>query len=62
MRALVLVMLAACGTTAPSGPASVAQLDCKRLGPNGTGFMFDSQYDVALGPERAHVVALAPGR
>lgn len=57
MRALVLVVLAACGTSGTSGPAaSVAQLDCKRLGPDGTGFMFDSQYEVTLEVGQAFVV------
>jgi len=57
MRVLVLAMLAACAGSGSTGPAaSVAQLDCKRLGPNGTGFMFDSLYDVTLQVGQAFVV------
>ena len=58
MRSLVapaLVMLAACGGGSGSGDpaASVASIDCKRLGPDGTGFMFDVEYRVALQPGQA---------
>ena len=56
--ALVLVSLAACGggTTISSEPSAVvASIDCSRLGPDGTGFMFDVQYAVTLQAGQAFI-------
>jgi hypothetical protein len=52
MRTLVLVVAAACGGSDRNftdGPgALVTSIDCNRLGPDGTGFMFDIEYGVTL--------------
>jgi hypothetical protein len=56
MRALLFVVLTACG----GGPSSngepgviVSSSDCNRLGPDGTGFMLELQYQVTLAPGQA---------
>lgn len=50
MRAIVIVVLGACGGGASTeGPvASIETTECSRLGPDGTGFMIEGQYEVAL--------------
>ena len=58
MRALVLIVVSACVGGSNDPAASVAQIDCKRLGPNGTGFMVDGVYEVTLQVGQAFVVDL----
>jgi hypothetical protein len=58
MRALVLVVLTACGGYGGGieGPAAaVASIDCDRLGPTGTGFMLSIDYRVSLEVGQAFV-------
>jgi len=61
MRPLVLVVLAACsGTSRVSNDpaAAVASFECARLGPDGTGFMFDVEYAVTLQVGQAFLAEL----
>ena len=61
MRPLVLVVLAACsGTSRVSNDpaAAVASFECARLGPDGTGFMFEAEYGVTLEVGQAFLAEL----
>ena len=62
MRTVLLCVIAACGggASVPDAPgAAIVDLRCSRLGPDGTGFMIDSEFLVSLENQQAFTVDFA---